>query len=296
VTRWAAAGLLSALAAIVAGGCSSTPTSEGTKPSTEGKKGGGKGALTALEAKGTGTLKGKITLDGAAPEVAKLTADVQKQMAEKDKDHCLSEKAPADDKQQQTWRIKDGGVGDVFVWLKAPDGKFFKIDPAQIDKKEVVLDQPFCAFEPHAFVLFPAYRDPQNPKEFKETGQQLVVKNSAPIDHNTNYNATPDIPGDNKLIPSKGDMRPKDIVPTTKPIIFKCTIHPWMTAYARAFDHPYATVSKEDGTYEIKNVPTGVELQVVAWHPEAGFLDGGDAGKTVTLEDGKPVDFKLKVR
>ena len=53
-----------------------------------------------------------------------------------------------------------------------------------------------------------------------------------------------------------------------------CNIHPWMTAKLLVRDNPYFAVSAEDGTFEIKNVPTTEEIEYVVWHEKAGYLGG----------------------
>ena len=63
---------------------------------------------------------------------------------------------------------------------------------------------------------------------------------------------------------------------------------------SRAFDHPYATVTKPDGTYEIDNVPAGAEVIVFAWHEKGEFSKkGGDA---VTLKDGETKDMNFEIK
>jgi hypothetical protein len=71
-----------------------------------------------------------------------------------------------------------------------------------------------------------------------------------------------------------------------------------MTGYVWAFDHPYAAVTKDDGTYEIKNVPAGSELNLVGWHePDQYFLSGGANGDKIgPLKEGetKELNFTIK--
>ena len=59
-----------------------------------------------------------------------------------------------------------------------------------------------------------------------------------------------------------------------------------------SFDHPYFDVTKDDGNFEIKNVPNDVALEVIAWHesPEKFKTE------TITLKKGETKDFgTLKV-
>jgi hypothetical protein len=243
---------------------------------------------------GTGTLKGRVTLKGERPDVAALDkALLAKMEANQDRKHCL-EGASEEEKSQQTWRVgkdtagrlsKGAGVANVFVWLKPPEGKYFKID---WDKKpwpkEVVIDQPHCAFVPHAAVLFPgAYED--NPDELKPSGQKFIIKNSAPMNHNVKWGGG-DNPGDNKTI-AAGERLNVALKPDSQPVTLRCNIHTFMNGLVRAFDHPYAAVTDKDGNYEIKDAPAGVELSVVVWHEEGGYGNKGEDGDKVTLKAGK---------
>jgi hypothetical protein len=251
------------------------------------------GGLKPLEGTGRGTLKGKVTLVGK-PDVAKLTSDIQAAMkAHKDKDNCLA--GNEDETSQQHWKIgPNNGLGNVFVWLAPPKGYFFKLDASDLDpykNKTVTMDQPHCAFIPHAVVLFPQYVDPES-KKLKPTGEKFVVKNDAKMNHNTKWAGPPKNPGDNKIIPAGKSI---DVVlkPSDQEVSIGCDMHTWMNAFARVYDHPFATVTKEDGTYEIKNVPLGVDLQVIAWHEKAGYLKGKEGVKT-KLKDGQEENFEAK--
>ena len=57
------------------------------------------------------------------------------------------------------------------------------------------------------------------------------------------------------------------------PIPVSCSIHPWMKAWMMICDHPYFAVTQEDGSFEIKNVPAGVELEFRVWQEAAGYLE-----------------------
>jgi hypothetical protein len=309
--------LLLSLALVGCGGKEDKGTTDGGKPAADsGKKSGTSGgALKAIE-RGKGTLVGKVELVGAKPDLKALNEALLKQINEKkdDKDHCLSPKAPQDEKDEQSWRIGDNnGVGNVFVWIGPPSrNEYFKIDEAQRKEvpKEVTMDQPFCAFVPHCVVLFPKYTEVKGAKKSQaETGQKFIVKNSATISHNTKMDGGADNPGGNETLPPGKPFNPQMFTPSPEPIVIRCNIHPWMNAYARAFDHPYATLTsvggdpkagKSDpkdtkyGTYEIKNVPAG-KVKVFAWHEKAGYLNANGAkGEEIDLTDGKKEqNFKL---
>jgi hypothetical protein len=156
------------------------------------------------------------------------------------------------------------------------------------------MDQPYCAFVPHVEVSFPKYYDGT---KLAPTGQRLVMKNSAKVVHNTNYRGDPtkNAGGNPSLAPS-ATFELKSLTPQASPIRISCDIHPWMTARLWAFDHPFAARTKEDGTFEIKNVPTGVEVGLVAWHHGAGgFFNGRRSGTPIKLTRGEVREIELKV-
>ena len=54
-----------------------------------------------------------------------------------------------------------------------------------------------------------------------------------------------------------------------------------MTAYLHVSDHPFFAVSGEDGSFQIKHVPSGVPLEFRLWHESANKPKPG----TVTIND-----------
>jgi hypothetical protein len=274
-------------------GGKSTPTVSKVPPATEPDDAD---TMTALAAKGWGTLKGKVTLDGEMPDKEPLKA-----LEAKTECHGGS----LEEKISQTWLVNDNKeVANVAVWIRPPKGKFFKIKDEDKDRssEEILLRQPHCAFMPHVLTLFPSYNDGMKQKP---TGQQLVVVNNAKITHNTKIEGSPTknptfdtaaLPaGEKKTV--KPPRRPQDT-----PLIAGCNIHPWMNAKIWVFDHPYSAVTNEKGEYEIKNIPAGAKVNVVAWHegaPKEWVLpaDGPSMeGQEIQFEDGKTtsLDFKVK--
>src|SRR5205823_4024051 len=76
-----------------------------------------------------------------------------------------------------------------------------------------------------------------------ETGQKFLVRNDAKISHNVKVDGGAENPGLNQTLPPQKDIRPQVFNPSREPIVIRCNIHPWMSAYARAFDHPYAALT-----------------------------------------------------
>jgi len=229
---------------------------------------------------GSGTIKGKITTNHKTSTDGKVKIDPNN----KDASHCMK-----GDTEDLTWVVGDGGaLADVVVYLKAPAGAHFKVDTSKKTwQDEVDVDQPYCAFRPHVMVLFPQY-------EGKATGQKFVIKNSAPMLHNTRVQGSPlKNPTKNYTIPA-GKQEKHDFKADTQAIKLNCDAHKWMEGYIWAFDHPYAAVTGKDGSFEIKNVPTGVEVSVWAWHESDGASNSGREIKKASLKDGDTITYELK--
>lgn len=232
-----------------------------------------KGGPAALAVTETGTLKGRVTLDGPSFKPAKQNFPDNVQ----NKEECL--KGSEEELIEQTWKVSDGGgVQDVVVWLKAPEGKYFKLKDDQMKplKEFTPLDQPHCAFIPHVSVLFPNYFDEKGKSQ--PTGQKFKVANSAEkLSHNSNIQPGNTIvnKGENLNLGPKSPAREFDFKSGNKPgqedlITTSCGVHPWMKSHTWVFDHPFAAVTDKDGNFEIKNVPAGTEVILAYWHESMG--------------------------
>ena len=74
------------------------------------------------------------------------------------------------------------------------------------------------------------------------------------------------------------------------PISIACDKHQWMGAVLITFDHPFFAVTDKDGHFEIKNVPSDVELTVKMWHEVAK-----PESSTKTFKKGdNTLDLKVK--
>ncbi len=243
------------------------------------------GSKKPLEAKLDGIIKGQVTYDGDPP-----TADPIKAIQDhKDKDQCL--KGMDFEKSSQDWIVNktNKGVANVVLWLTPPAGTFFNLRPE--DKKrtdEVKLDQPHCAFIPHVVALFPVYFDGS---KRVPTGQKFVVLNDAEVPHNTKIRGDAFAnPQKSQTIPPHGKA-PFDVNYQSKPLEIGCDFHPWMNALAFTFDNPYHAVTDLDGNFKIDNVPTGVDLTVVAWHQFKPNFEK----KTIKFKTGNnTLDLKVK--
>jgi hypothetical protein len=255
---------------------------------TTGDGGGGDkasgGGSKMVKGTGRGTLKGQVVFDGVPPDTASEDKALQEKMAAKDAAHCV-QGASDEEKASYLWHVnpKNKGVKNVIVWLSPGEGNQFELSPEDKKpaKEKVVIRQPHCAFIPHCEVAFTHYKDGT---KWAPTGQKVAFKNDAETAHNTNYKGVRT--SGNNLLLKPGQEEFADIRQPDQ-ISLSCEIHPWMKAHIRNFDHPFAAVTDDDGNFEIKNVPTGVPVQLVIWHEAGEYGPNTAKGKTVTLKDGE---------
>ncbi len=244
-----------------------------------------------------------MTIQGA-PNVAAENTALKDEMSKKpDQYPTCYEMASGPERDEQKWVLDGkGGVGNVVVWIQPPANGYFQIDPK--DKTwpdQVELTQPHCAFIPHVTWTMPTLVDPNDPAKRIPSGQKFLVSNTAAVSHNTTWNS-PSINGQAGLLQPGTAPKPVELKGNNVLVHFSCNIHPWMDAYVWVFDHPYADVTKPDGTYEIKNVPAGSKVRITAWHemgPKAyaHYLTANKSkGDDIDLQEGETVhDFTLVV-
>ncbi len=213
-----------------------------------------------------GTLKGKFIYDGQAPVPA--TFQVNKDVEVCGKFNPFDESLIVGPK---------GGVANIVVYCRT---KGVKVNPAyeKSAKADAILDNKNCRFEPHVLPLL--------------LTQNLVIKNSDPINHNTNCAPIGD-QAFNPIVPIGGSVtqqfRRAQLIP--QPVA--CNIHPWMKAHVLPRDNPYFAVSGPDGSFEIKDLPTD-ELEFQAWQEKVGYLtaQGWERGRfKMTIKAGDHNDL-----
>jgi RNA polymerase sigma factor (sigma-70 family) len=159
------------------------------------------------------------------------------------------------------------GVRNVVVWLR-PDSDdrtaswpADRIHPTLRNPppRQHTLDQPQCQFEPRVIAA--------------REGDTLLVGNSSALRHNVTFSDRWAVEFDRTL--SASEWRESGPLSADRiPAAIRCSIHPWMQAHLRVFDHPYFAVTDADGRFEIKVAPSG-RCRVVYWH-ELGFHRGRD--------------------
>ncbi len=188
-------------------------------------------AVTCLSA-GTataqwGTLKGRFVYVGKAPAPEKIDTGKEPACA---KHAVVNEELVVG---------ADGGLANVVIYVSSKDVKVHP-DYEKTAKDTVRYDNRHCRFEPHVMAI--------------RLSQTLELHNSDGFAHNSN------------LAPIRDDQINPLLSPGAKtdynfhiaqkiPVKINCNIHPWMLGHIVVREDPYVGISKEDGTFEIVNLP-----------------------------------------
>src|SRR5215510_12231591 len=241
----------SSILLLVLAGCGGGSNEQGLPPVPGGAPTGGGGTAPAA----TGTVTGKIAFEGTAPpnEKIQMSADP----------YCAQHNPNA---MTETVKVSDGGLENVILYVKnAPAASY----PAPSTPVEI--DQHDCHYVPHVFTM--------------QTNQPLKIKNSDATLHNIHAWAEKNMPF-NIGQPVQNMETQKTFTTEEVPLPIRCDVHKWMGAFVGVFDHPFHTVSKQGGTFELKLPPGNYEI--TAWHEKYGK-------KTMMVEvkdnDKKEVNF-----
>jgi len=188
--------------------------------------------------KATATVSGKIAFEGTPPpnDKIQMSSDPYCQM------HA------ADYPTAETVKVSDGGLENVIVFISSGlSGSF----PAPTTPVEI--NQENCHYIPHVFTMM--------------ANQPLKVKNSDMTLHNIHAWAEKN-PQFNVGQPVKGMVNETKFAMPEVPLPIRCDVHKWMGAFVGVFDHPFSTVSKPGGAFELKLLPGNYEI--TAWHEKYG--------------------------
>jgi hypothetical protein len=240
-----------AMVAVGCGGGESKPTPAPQSAASAAPAGGAGGGT------GTASISGKVTYDGQVPpaEKVKTSADPK----------CQAMHPQGLEK--QTVEVKDGGLANVFVYVKS--GVTGSYPPPT---EPVTLDQQGCTYHPHVVTV--------------RVGQPLKIRNSDDTLHNIHPRPTVN-PEFNIGQPRQGMESTRTFDKQEILIPVGCDVHPWMRSFIAVVNHPFFAVTKEDGTFEIKGLPTG-EYEVEAIHEKLKTQTG-----KVTLKDGEAAKLDL---
>jgi plastocyanin len=208
----------------------------------------------------TGTLKAQFVYGGSVFEPEPIKVDKDAEFCGK---HNLTN-------EKLIVNPASKGIKNVTFYVYTGRGGS-KVPEVTSEPKTVILANENCRFEPRVVVL--------------QVGDTLEITNPDPVGHNANLNFFAN-PAQNPTIPPNASVKVKIEKPEPAIIPVACNIHPWMSAFVVALDHPFAAVSDEDGRIEIAGLPAGEKLVFRLNHEAA---DG--AIKEVTI-GGKSEELK----
>ena len=244
------------------------------------------------EPDGFATLRGRFVLKGAPPGTLPVITPSKP-------DPSCSANFP----NEQLVIGDGGGIQNMMLYVETRKFKIPVGDPKwehqeYLDTMNAVLDesrafdQKDCRFLSHVFTM--------------RATQTLHILNSDNTGHNTDLqSASGRAVKVNLSVPGGGRVTYEPVNKSKGPFKVSCSIHPWMAAYVHVSDHPFSAVSGEDGSFEIKHVPSGVELEFRLWHESAnklGEVDVNDSeaqyskGKmTRTFVADEEVDWTIEI-
>lgn len=189
------------------------------------------------------SVSGKILFQGSAPEPKKAAMDADPSCQLAHPDGITLDEVVVN---------ANGTLKNVFIYVKEGlSGQTF-----EPPKEAVVIDQYGCAYNPHVFGI--------------QVNQTLEILNSDDTLHNVHALAKTNKEF-NLGMPIKGMKLTKKFTSPEIMVKFKCEVHPWMSAYVGIVNHPFYSVSNEEGNFNIQNLPVG-EYVLEAWHEKYGLL------------------------
>ena len=204
---------------------------------------GGTTADAAATGTGWGTLRGRFVFAGAPPQAKPLVVDKDTEVCSVGGMKLLDRSVLVD--------ASSKGLANVVVFAR----KTSRVKTAAAEAP-AVFDQKNCEFLSPVFAA--------------RVGQQVDVRNSDPIGHNTNIAGS----SFNQLIPAGQGTAYKPDAETGMPTMVTCNIHPWMKAYAVFRKDGYVAVSSADGSFSIPDLPAGETIEFQVWHERSGGPNG----------------------
>jgi len=192
----------------------------------------------------TGVIKGKVIFKGDAEKFKRTMLDTSKDENCKKSKEKIGSWEVVINKKTDPLTLKN-----VLVSVKEGlgDRKF------DVLKDPVVLTQVGCEYDPHVMGVMES--------------QKFIVKNGDDTNHNIHF--LPKVNEEHNFTQPKKDMEKELMLKKEDVFKVKCDVHPWMGAHIAVFNHPFFSVTGEDGTFELKNLPPG-KYVIEAWHEKFG--------------------------
>jgi plastocyanin len=218
----------------------------------------------AAQSGASGEIAGKVYFHGEAPHLRRIMMDKDPVCASEHPEGVLPEDGRVN---------ANGTLPNAFVYVSKGAENLSK----SAWTEAVTLEQKDCEYGPHVLGIM--------------VGQPLRVVTLDPTSHNIHIRATSGRDFDVTQQPGSSAVttrfsRPQNMVPV------HCNIHPWMQAYIGVVTNPYYAVTGDEGSFQIKGVPTG-SYTLSIWTATFGTQE-----REVTVRAGETasVDFTFGAR
>ncbi len=243
-------------------------------------------SYTEISVGNGGSLKGKVTLLGDKPRPMAMNL-----VTIPDAVYCGRISTGTG------WRIvedfiigPDGSLKDAVVMLKDIEkGKAFTLQKVEVE----AIDCDFLPFvnvikdrdELTVINMDPIEHDIQGYETARERGARILFNRPLPMNP---FHKVMGLFGENAHthLPGKPMVEKIHLRKNRNIFVMQCGFHPYMFSWGVVLDNPYYSITKEDGVFELSDIPPG-EYKVVVWHPGMKtYLEEMakiEAGKTSTV-------------
>ena len=207
---------------------------------------------------GAAAIRGVVKFTGAVPAAKPISMSADPSCAKQHPTPFLAKEVAVDSK---------GGLQNAIVFVADGLGDRTFDPPTE----PVVIAQKGCLYQPHVLAV--------------RANQPLEVVNNDSTAHNIHPTPANNREWNKAELPGakveEAFAREEIAIPV------KCNIHPWMRGYIAVFKHPYFVVTKEDGTFDLSNLPPGT-YTIKAWHEKLGT-----ASQTITIGANETKELSL---
>lgn len=214
------------------------------------------GSAAFYPGSGSGTITGKVTYTGTPAKPKRIDLAKQPECNKLNPEGLLTEDVVTG---------AGNALQNVLVYISGGDSA-----PAA-PAAAVAFDQNNCHYTTHVLPL--------------RVGQDVSISNSDPFNHNIHPLAK--INREWNRIQLPGTPPFSYSYENEEFIHVKCNIHAWMSAYFVVLKTSHASVTQNDGTFRLPDLPPG-KYTVTAWHEIYGTEKqevtlGGDEAQTVNF-------------
>lgn len=206
-------------------------------------------------------IKGMVKFEGTSPKGRPFSMAADPTCAKQHFGSVLTTEVVTDSR---------GGLQNTLVFIAAGLGD----RTFDLPTKPVVFSQKGCLYQPRVLAV--------------QANQPFEVVNDDPTTHNIHPTPANNREWNKAELP--GARVEETFAREEVAIPVKCNIHPWMRGYIAVLKNPYFAVTKQDGSFDLSNLPPGT-YTIKAWHEKLGT-----ATQTITIEANqtKEINFVFK--